>query len=196
MLPLQAVTSQKGYSVPGNHYQTLMILSKLERAAWWGPGGGTTAAGASSARDASPASLAGRLELWDGAVALQSVLWSRSGTCVWVCCWVPVSHASERGPGSLCRGRAGTLCLCLHRRHPARGHRPHHVLPWVCPSRGDAWRVQRRWTLSQQLAEGTSSALPRPASAAGALLPGTAPCGQTNGLAVDQRGAGCGRPGT
>lgn len=50
--------------------------------------------------------------------------------------------------------------------------------------------------LSQQLAQGTSPALPRPASAAGALLPGTAPCGQTNGLAVDQRGAGCGRPGT
>lgn len=93
------------------------------------------------------------------------------------------------------QGRAGTLCLCLHRGDPAHGH-PHHVPPWVCPSRGDAWRVQRCWMLSQQLAQGTSPALPRPASAAGALLPGTAPCGQTNGLAVDQRGAGCGRPGT
>lgn len=83
MLPLQAVTSQKGYSVPGNHYQTLMILSKLELAAWGGPGGCTAAAGASCARDEPPAALAGRLEPRDGAAALQSILWSRSGTCVW-----------------------------------------------------------------------------------------------------------------
>ncbi|XP_061867939.1 uncharacterized protein LOC133627311 [Colius striatus] len=41
----QAVTSQKGYSVPGNHYQPLMILSKLERAVV-GPGGGSSTAAA------------------------------------------------------------------------------------------------------------------------------------------------------
>lgn len=38
-LPSQAVTSQRGCRVPGNHYQPLMILSKLEHS-WHGGGRG------------------------------------------------------------------------------------------------------------------------------------------------------------
>ncbi|KAL2298212.1 hypothetical protein Nmel_017175 [Mimus melanotis] len=44
-LPLQAVTSQRGCRVPGNHYQPLMILSELEHS-WLGGGRGSIRAAA------------------------------------------------------------------------------------------------------------------------------------------------------
>lgn len=200
MLPLQAVTSQKGYSVPGNHYQPLMILSKLERVVWWGPGGGTTVAAAHTASTA--AALRRGLRLYGPSLE------PKSSVCMYSRARRP--RASPRGPGSHHQGwcwhlgqghlqstpaHTGPLLTCW--RGPTRRHRPRHVPRQGCPSRGDIPRAQpRSWRSARGIGLGLGG------DAAVGKRCWKLRCqeplrhGQTNGPAVDRRGAGCRCPRT
>lgn len=121
-LPSQAVTSQRGCRVPGNHYQPLMILSKLEHS-WHGGGRGFIPA-ATTLRalraHGSPGQDCSSMDspLGDGLRDAEAV-----GTL--------------HGPGSHCGDQVGTLgrgtCTCPT-RNPAQGAVPTTPHPRVTPS--------------------------------------------------------------